>query len=642
MHPMLLTTPDGVKLARERVLQEEWARNLLKCLADEAQAFASEPLPGFDCDWWREASTKPWQSIYPEVAEHTYFGVVKPCVKTWNAAVAYAATGDERLAELVQKVLLHYTNYEFAAVHPDVGMNWSIWLMRLLQAYDLIRNTVCPDGAAKIDALFDSGLAAVRKNDEWWLRDNMGGLFNNHFAWHKLFIGSCGIFYGRPELVDYAINADQGMRELIENGSRDDGLWFESSINYHFAAVVPLVEMARQLRNSRSAPDLWSQQFANGRCLTDLVTGPIHTLFPDKTLPTIGDCYAHRATIAKSDIYYAAYDAYGSPELAWALDGRTDPPADALFLRRLPHQAAPPSMSTRIWPEHGYVGLRTEEGTDYWNGHGFSVFLSRDLDSVHSHRDKFGLMVFGRGKHLAVDVEAESTAPHAFSSRVMSELNRSTVCHNTVMVDGLDHTAIATKLDIEQFINRPDLKMATIADERGLIYAGVRMRRTVAATPDYVLDVFQVASETEHTYDYLFHTLSDQPDLRIDGDFQPFQLPDEPPWKWLKNSGSTVKEGDWHADAKQNDLHARLNVLGCPNTRVIVCRFPAKDDFSGQPAPMLIARRRARTTFYVALLQAKEASVPEIDMKAIDDRHNVLRISVVSEGKVRDFSVRKL
>ena len=109
--------------------------------------------------------------------------------------------------------------------------------------------------------------------------------------------------------------------------------------------------------------------------------------------------------------------------------------AEALFLARLPSGShPPPEMKTRVWPEHGFVALRSQEGVDYWKGEGYSAFLSFDLNSVHSHRDKFGLMVYGRQAHLAIDPEAVASAPHAFSSRVQNELNRETICHNTLMV----------------------------------------------------------------------------------------------------------------------------------------------------------------------------------------------------------------
>lgn len=637
-HPHLITTAGGLALAKERYAGQDWAKKTVARLADNASSLATDPLPVFQKDWWAAARKKHWTQTYPEINEHTMFAVRGPVDKARAAAIAYAATGDAAHAELARKVLLHYTRYEFFAEHPDVGLNWSAWGTRALEAYDLIHDTLTDSERAAADYFFQHALEGVMKNDQWWIRDNMGGLFNNHFAWHKLFIGSIGLLTGEDGLVDYALNSDQGIRELIENASRDDGLWFESSINYHFTAVDAFAIFAGHLANSGHPFDLWNHRFANGRCLRDLLLGPIQTMFPDETLPTIGDTYGRRARLAGLRIYYNAYSVYRLPEMAWLLRNDTDVPGEALFVPELPAEPAAPAMRARLWPEHGYVALRSREGVDYWSGEGFSVFLSFDHDGIHSHRDKFGLMAFGRGKHVATDVEALSTAKHAFSSRVQGELNRSTVCHNTVMVDGKDHNPIGHKLELVSFIDGPEVKLATIADTHGVVAQGVTMTRTVAVTEDFVLDIFQLASDAEHTYDYLFHTPADHGAFEPDDGSEGVKMGSKPPWMYLVNARRKVCDDDWCVSARQGGVTARLMMVGKPGTKVITCQFPGKDDLREAPSPMLIARRKAKSTVFVALLQVEPGALPVTRVSAHDGRHGCLRVAVDIGGKVRDFS----
>lgn len=646
VHPSLLTTPEGVELARQRVREEQWARNILDRLTAQAAALEREELPVFEKDWWEEAGRKHWSGIYPEVNRHTMFAVAGPVAKARDAAMAYALTGEAKHAGLVRKVLLHYTAYEFFAVHPDVGLNWSIWCMHALQSYDLIYDILSEADRTKIDDFFRRALEAIRRNDEWWIRDNMGGLFNNHYAWHKLFIGSCGLFYGRPELVDYAMESNQGIRELIENGSRDDGLWLESSLNYQFTAIIPLAEFARQLANSGSSIDLWNRRFANGRSLRELFTGPIGVLFADETIPTIGDTYGRRMRLGDMGWYYHFYDACRLPEVAWLLRDNDRRPADVLFLEHLPGEAAPPPMRTRIWPEHGYIALRTQEGVDYWRGEGYSVFLSFESNGIHSHLDKFGMTAFGRGRHIAIDPEALASAQHAFSAQIQGELNRSTLCHNTVMVDGRNHNSIANKLALIDFIDSADLKLATIADERGAVYPGVRMMRTVAVTGDYIVDIFQVASEDEHTYDYLFHSYDDNGAFAVEGDSagepRAIDLGSDPPWKWLRNAREWAIDGDWWAIARQGSLTTRLAMAGEPGTRLVTCEFPSKDTFEKPAIPMLMARRTAKRTVFVGVLQAEAGDMPDVKISVEGYRHGLLRVKLDCGGTVREFSVRRI
>lgn len=140
---------------------------------------------------------------------------------------------------------------------------------------------------------------------------------------------------------------------------------------------------------------------------------------------------------------------------------------------------------------------------------------------------------------MAVDAEALTSAGHAFSSHIQSELNRSAVCHNTLMVDGRDHQLKSRKLELLEFVDGSDVKMATIADLQGLVYPGVIMMRTVVLAKDSLLDVFRVSSDTEHTYDYLFHTYSDNGAFALetsDGEWRSVDLGKEAPWKWLRDA----------------------------------------------------------------------------------------------------------
>ena len=45
---------------------------------------------------------------------------------------------------------------------------------------------------------------------------------------------------------------------------RKDGLWCESSLNYHFTAIAPMIYLAEALRNSRYGEDLYKTTTASG------------------------------------------------------------------------------------------------------------------------------------------------------------------------------------------------------------------------------------------------------------------------------------------------------------------------------------------------------------------------------------------
>jgi hypothetical protein len=210
------------------------------------------------------------------------------------------------------------------------------------------------------------------------------------------------------------------------------------------------------------------------------------------------------------------------------------------------------------------------------------------------------------------------------------------------MVDGKDHNPINSKLELEAFINNDNLKLATISDNRGIVYPGVRLSRTVAVTGEYVLDIFQAVSDEEHTYDYVFHGYDDGGAFRVSDDSVPFGLPNSASWKWLRNARQLTVDGDWHAVAQQGNVISRLTMLGYSGTRVITCEFPRKDNFEPPSIPMLIARRMGKSALFVAVIQAERGELPPVDIRVNERKHELLRIKVRCGEKEREFVVNRL
>ncbi len=641
-HPYIVATNKQIELAKKRVTEEKWAYSLLDSLKNKALPYKDAELPVFEKDWWEEAKNKPWSETYPEINYHTGLGITPTALRGLDAAVAYSLTEDETFLAIAKRVLLHYSTYDFFAKHFDVGLNWSVWGLRLLFAYDLIFEEMSHGEREKMDDLFNRLTAAVRENDDYWLEHKCGGLFNNHYAWHKVMVGAHGLFYGNEDEVEYTIYSDQGIRDLIENGTRDEGLWFESSLNYHFTAVIPIAFFATCLANAGNKFDLWNARFANERRLLDLFYGPIGVLFPDKTLPTIGDTYGRRLNLKNVPLYFHAYNACPDEKLAWVMKGAV-PSSEEIFLERFPSDDVEPvDMASKVWPGHGYVALRSDEGKKYWSQDGYSVFLSYDINSVHSHFDKLNLMAYANGAHIAIDPEAISTDKHAFSSQVQGELNRATLCHNTVMVDEKNHQHTNTKLDLVEFVVKDDLKFATIADYRQVVYPGVKLKRTTFVTGEYILDIFETDSKEEHVYDYLFHTYDDDSLFRTEVKLEPFTMPDGPPWKWLSDPKKGRVDGDFFVESTQLDTNVRVCFSGVEGTELRTYQFPTMDDLADPQIPMLSVRRKAKSTVFVALMEAKKGLLEPVEIDVVEEKHGLLRVVVGHESGKREYLVHKL
>ncbi len=656
-HPCLYLNQHMIDVAKDNIAHQEWAANTFQEMKLSADKLEQMQLPVFDTAWWQEAKKKDWHDIYPENQNHTYF-VPRPATDlAFQSALVYALGGGDAYGDRAKKVLLHYTGYSFEPNHPDVGLNYAIWGINLFYAYDLTYDRFTPEEHAKVDDFFTRMVEAIAAQDDWWCKTGTGGWHNNHYAWHKLLMAAYGLFYGKDEWVKQSIERQDGFKELIEVGLLDEGLWFESSLNYHYVAISAMMDAARIFRNSSYPLDLFTHKFAKGRSLEDGLSGMVQILFPDTSIPTTGDCYGSTSRLRGSPFYETAWQVYRRPIYAWLIQD-AKPSREWLFQEdgsskfnvqgskssdhttlNLEHGTLnPPPAVSKVFPEHGYVMLRSVEGPEYWDSDSWAAFLNFGKSDVHTHADKMNLILFGRGKVLAVDPEAKSSAQHAFSSQVQKELNRATVCHNTVIVDGKGHPGVHDNLSLLDFRRSPDVKTATIADLNGVIYPGVKVQRTVEVTDDYVLDVFQVTSDEEHTYEWLFHTRDDEAKTCIYGGFEPASLPDALPWTWLRNPRSAILDRTWHADWRQGDVRLRLTMLGVPGTEVILCDFPKNDKFEAPAVPMLIARRKAKSAIFVALYQAEKNDLSATaDVSLAGDQ--TLSISVILGGKKRVHAV---
>ena len=114
-----------------------------------------------------------------------------------------------------------------------------------------------------------------------------GGGINNHLAWHKMMLGALGLFYRQEGLVQYALSGPRGMQSLLDDGLVDNGLWRESSLTYHFTAIIPTVYLAEAMVKTGYPKDPYTLRTSSGRCLRQAFDSMLGVVFPDGTLPLI-------------------------------------------------------------------------------------------------------------------------------------------------------------------------------------------------------------------------------------------------------------------------------------------------------------------------------------------------------------------
>lgn len=647
-HPRLFFTPAEVDQAKRRIAEDVSAREVFDrfiVAADQELGVEVKPL---DESWWSQAASKPWEAIYPEVYVHTSTEPTACAHSASILATAWLLTGRDRYAERATAMLMNLTPYSFRAEHYDVGMNYAGWGIHVLKAYDVLFDRLSPKQRAALDAMMARMAKAVARNDAYWINNSIGGGLNNHLAWHKSILGMIGLFYGRPEMVEYCLHGRRGMIPLLEEGLLDNGLWCESSLTYQFAAVDPMIAFGNCQRRAGSKPSILRMVGGNGRTLKQAYDAMFDVLAADGLIPPIGDAYGRRVHLWEVPSYEAAWSAWGDPKYAWLLKHNDKRGIDALFSPHVPADAPAPAIRSLLRPEHGYAFLRSGEDAAYWGSNAWCAFLTYDRFGVHSNADKLGLMLFGRKRLLLPDVEGISTTPHAFSSAIQRELNRGGLSQNTVMIDGRDQRGTERLLSLVEFRDLPEEKRVTVCDDGGLLYDGVRQMRTVAVTGDYVFDVFQVDCGTnERQIDWIVHTMDekakapDELDFELGKQCRPFDLPKEGAWKWVRNARASVPAGPVDLRWADGDIVLHLHMHAGGFESVILLDYPGSDRPDAGRIPMTIIRSRGKKAVFAAVWTVS-SSPRVVKLVPLPSRQASFVWEVAIDGKPRRHLVPRL
>ncbi|HOW70883.1 MAG TPA: alginate lyase family protein [Phycisphaerae bacterium] len=607
-HPRLFFTAAEVERGRRRTAEDGGGRDvLLRFLAMADPKLEAEIKP-LDEGWWGEAATKPWEATYPEVYVHTCIEPTNYAHGAATLATAWLLTGQERYAERATAMLMNLAGYSFRAEHYDVGMNYAGWGIHALKAYDVLFDRLGSGQRAALDAMMARLAWAVARNDVYWIDNGIGGGLNNHLAWHKAMLGLLGLFYGRPEMVEYCLHGRRGMVSLLEEGLLDNGLWCESSLIYQFAAVDPMLVFGNCQRRVGFQPSILEIVGANGRTLKQAYDAMFDVLAADGLIPPIGDAYGRRVRLWEASSYEVAWAAWGDPKHAWLLRHNDRRGIDAVFAPALPADVPAPAIRSLLRPEHGYAFLRSSEGASYWDSDARCAFLTYDRSGVHSNADKLSLMLFGRKRLLIPDVEGISTTPHAFSSEIQRQLNRGGLSQNTVMIDGQDQRGTGRLLRLVEFRDLRDEKRVSACDDEGLLYEGVRQMRTVAMAADYVLDVFQVdCGGRERQIDWVVHAMDegakapDELDPELKKRCRPFALPKAGAWRWLRNGRAFVPSGAIELRWGNGEVLLQLHMGSAGVQDVILLDYPASDRPDSGRIPTVIVRTQGRRMVFAAV-----------------------------------------
>ena len=473
-----------------------------------------------------------------------------------------------------------------AARISDQTLNESIWLIHMAKAYDfaLGMDVVSKEEREKIETKL------LRPSVETIKRYRAGK--SNWQTWHNAGMLSVALCLQDEKLVDEVLNdPENGVYFQMKNSIMPDGPWHEGTWSYHFYSMSALLETAEAAY--RSGINLYTPE------LKKAMEVPLKCTMPDGRLPALNDGVASGVSSSQYEIAAVRYgDEAFQDVIARAKRGG----ADALLIgmeKPKEHTKAFPSL---ILENSGVAILRC--GDQYltldYGPHG----------GGHGHLDKLAVNYYTAGRIFAPDLGRG----WPYNLPIHQEWYKRTLSHNTVTVDEQPQNQCEGVLESHDF--KGDYHIATArADEA---YNGVKMRRTVALGDTWLLDVFEVESDAEHTYDWAWHGRGE---FASNLSVSPFEFKSaDPSYSYLSNIRKGNGSKDWKATWAADGGTVYALFKGSQGRDAFLCDAP--DNPKTDTLHSVILRDRAKETRFVSLFSLKPMKwddLPE-ELKAALDK----------------------
>jgi hypothetical protein len=676
-HPRLTCTAAELEWVKRSAESNPLAGAAMAGFVAEADAALAEPRPP---SRWPKDDPAHWDNIVRAVA------------------LGYAAllTGDRAYTDAARQIVLHYADiftsygYDRESYLGSYSLPEAGYLSGMIEATDLLLAGDALSRAQRrhvIEDMLIPGVEGVmrdvRPNDAHHRCYNFQPL-------HCLAVGRLGFLLGEDRYVDFAMDDRRrdepaenptgvirwgyGLRHLIAHDVRNDGVFWERSMSYHF----DVLHAASQLAESalRNGIDAWSWQVLhncdpgdhfcgnypvdgdNGpKSLKFFLDGPLYYAFADLTKVGFGDSeqgpmddYVH--------FYELGYARYGDPCYAWLLRRayeRLGQPRERCFpdpqdrsrveQGLYPWGCHPWNMPERLGPGRAPLADGTfcatgqvRSGSRLFPSSGFAVLnhpAVRDGElppetttslcvsfgpygGAHGHPDKLSFALNRAGRRL---VALSDLAEDGYSDPLHSTWTNETVSETTIVVDersqrparpwGRDSDTDPIIGQLETFC--ADGLAQLVRASCDSVYPGVQLDRTLLFVGGVLVDLYRVAAESSHQYDWTLYCPGEphsSAPLETIGNV----LGTGSGYQHLRNPRRVRPTGDALActfAAKGQGLRVTLSADRAAEVILVDAPECAGYRQKGGTIPGLMVRRRGNNALFGSVLQ------PEADRRAV-------------------------
>ncbi len=492
-------------------------------------------------------------------------------------------------------------------------------------------------------------------------------IVHNHGIWSVAAAAMGGYVLEDASLVEKAL---YGLRGDGESGGfyaqlgqlfSPDGYYIEGPY-YHRFALRPLLLLAEALE--RRQPELQIYQFRD-QIIRKTCEALMQTVFPDGTWPALNDSsksinLRDDGAVIAASVCYHRYP----PNPQWIAVAQRQQtlwvsPAALDLSAALQEAPAQPlnwgSAELRDGPQgtRGGVGILRSDMDDQsmalmWYGqHGSIPRLHSALN--HGHFDGLHLSLFNRGREYLRDygfgrwVNVEPK----FGGRYIPENNsycKQTVAHNTVVVDGQSQNG-GQSLAAEKRWGERHFFVTVHQAGQGMsarlhdYYPGVEQQRTLLmlSLPEFssplIVDVFSLAGDKPHRYDYCLHYLGQlvRSDMELNVAAKLKPLGDSHGYQhlWDCARGAVAPGGSALFSWLDGDCFRTLVSAFPAGGETIVARTGAGDPhFNLRNEPALLLRTHGANAIFASVFET-HGYFDEATETSLGARGQVLKVSVV-------------
>lgn len=434
-------------------------------------------------------------------------------IQSVNMGILFFLTNEKEYFEKVKQILLTYAKYYAGyEIHGNIPCNGpgkaeaqtldeAILIQHFVTAYDMIQDQLSAEEKKTIcEGLFLPAAEFLLKYTEKQI--------HNHAVVIGAALGMLGIILDRKDCIKIAVYDKYGLKDQLDRGVLEDGMWYECAFSYHMYALKSFFTYEKFARRTQHG-------LLGHPNYPKMISCILRYIQEDGTLPVINDAQLSQGGMEEYQILEFAASNF-------PVDGIHD-------ILKKSYQGTPRSLNTEAFL-YGPETLDTKqeklkESYIAQNGGGLTMlrengntclcFRHGPYAGEHEHFDKLAITLRAFGTDIAPDL-----GTCGYGAPMHYQYYKNTATHNTAVIDESNQPPVNARLvryelkeqgiyleaeaDFSKDTRpRPDSNAPRLWKEE--IYDGVYMNRRLFWNPKWLAEVFVVQADRPHQIDWVMH-----------------------------------------------------------------------------------------------------------------------------------------